>query len=339
MRGAELMNMHRELVGELSALRKGRGVFAARIGERVGPHLRVMCGISGDDQPAAIRGKLVARLVELAEQLPQDLRLATVAAFALGTEVRLPLYRDRLLWAAAKIDRDPRTVRRRVDDAIDQLAELAAVVPSAPRGAWHTAELHVVVALDRLEPEVLEQYRIVADQDALHELDLPSPLAAPARRFLQADAFYGGWLRDRGTASRDSGGLALVLPQPLSQGEPHEFAVRFRLSNSQAIRSYLVHLPGHSCGQFELRVRFGRGWTPLHVWTLRDVRQDTAFNPLNHGHQHPVGPTGEVHLRFRRLLPGLGYGARWESEDQHTAAEPALPLNGTEQLHMAAHRL
>ena len=311
------MNMHLELVRELKSLRKGRGVFAARIGERVGPNLRVMCGITGDDLPAIIRGKLVARLNALTEQLSEDMRLPTVAAFALSTEVRLPLYGDRLHWAAVKIDRDPRTVRRRVDDAIDQLAELVAITPSEPGHAWHTAELHVVVALDRPQPEVLERYRIVADQDALHELDITSPLTT-GRRYLEVDVFYGGRLRDRGTMS-DRPGLALVLPEPLPKGEPHDFAVRFRLASPQALRSYVVHVPWRPCELFDLRLRFGRDWSPPHVWTLRDVRQSAGFHPVSH--QHPVNRAGEVHLQFRRLLPSLGYGARWEVNKRRPASE------------------
>ena len=38
-------------------------------------------------------------------------------------DVRHPLYQERVNWVAAVIDRDSRTVRRRVDEAVDQVAE------------------------------------------------------------------------------------------------------------------------------------------------------------------------------------------------------------------------
>ncbi|MGA6165284.1 hypothetical protein [Amycolatopsis magusensis] len=321
------MNTHRELVRELRSLRKGRGVYNGRIGERIGPNLRVLCGITEDDGPVTIRGKLISRLADLSEHLPEDMRVSTVAAFALTTEVRLPLYQDRILWAAARIDRDARTVRRRVDDAIDQLAELVATTPCATAGAWHTAELHVVVTLDRLQPEVLEQYRIVTDQDGVHELDFMSPLAGQRR--LEVDVLYGGTLQERGGAGpRDR--LAIALPEPLPRGRSHDFAVRFRLPRLPVMRSYVVQALEHPCELFDLRVRFGRDRTPPHVWTLRDVREKTGSQ---HGHQHPVDRAGEVHLRFRRLLPGLSYGARWDAggagRDRHLdnctcGAQPGL---------------
>ncbi|RSN20143.1 hypothetical protein DMC63_13775 [Streptomyces sp. WAC 05977] len=299
------MNTHEELVRELKSLRKGRGVHAGRIGERIGPTLRVLCGVAEDDGPVAIREKLVARLTGLAEQLPEDMRLVTVAAFGLTPEVRMPLYRDRVGWAALRIDRDARTVRRRVDEAIDQLAELVATVPPFPDGAWHIAELQVVVTLDLPQHEVLEQYRIVADHDGLHELDFTSPtLELPGP--LEVDVLYGGTLRSGGTAR---GRLSLTAPEPLAKGETHAFAMRYRVPRPQVLRSYVVRALEKPCDLFDLRVRFAGHRIPRQVWTLRDVTGPHA------GHRQPVDRAGEIHQRFRRLLPGRSYGARWDSEE------------------------
>jgi len=308
------MNTHRDLVRELKSLRKGRGVFATRIGERVGPTLRVMCGITDEDGPVTIRRKLETKLTELAEQLPEDLRLATLAAFALTADVRLPLYRDRIHWAAAKIDRDGRTVRRRVDDAIDQLAELAATVPHVPAGAWHVAEVRVAVALDRWQPEVLELYRVVADRDGVQELGFAAPLPV-GRRDLVVDVLYGGTLGDGGVMTGDRPGFTLALPEPLAQGESHDFAVRFRLTNPQLMPRQLVRVPESPCELFDLRVRFGQDHKPPHVWTLRGAHQGADR------HQEPLDRAGEIHLRFRRLVPGLAYGAKWDADDDSTTPE------------------
>lgn len=308
------MTMHEELIQELKSLRKGRGVFAGRIGERVGPNLRLLCGITADDGPVAIREKVAGRLVELAAQLPSDMCLATVAAFALGTDVRQPLYQDRIQWAAIRIERDSRTVRRRVDEAIDQLADLVATTPRTPAGGWGTEELHVAVALNCLHPEVLERHRVVADHDGLRELVFASPLAV-GRRYQDVDVLYGGTLRERGLATHDRPAFALELPEPLSRGESHEFAIRFRLVRPQATRASVVHVPEQRCALFDLRVRFGRDRTPPHVWTLHDVHEAAGADPVRHGHPHPVDRAGEVHLRFSRLVPGLAYGVSWDEDE------------------------
>jgi hypothetical protein len=136
-----------ELVAELKTLRKGRGLQASRLPERVGPCLRAACAVSESDGMLAIRAKVSDRLSELSSQLPEELRLAALAAFAITPEARQPLYQDRVRWTALRVDRDPRTVRRRVDEAIDSLAELASASPaSSTPGKWHTAALTVAPA-------------------------------------------------------------------------------------------------------------------------------------------------------------------------------------------------
>jgi len=312
------MNGRTELVRELKSLRKGRGLLAGQIEERVGPSLRAACDVTDGDGLVVIRQKVATRLAELAEQLPEDLRIATLAAFAIDTEARLPLYQDRVRWAAIKVDRDPRTVRRRVDEAINELAELATSAPPrpacAPAGSWHTTELRVAVGLDRARPEVLEQRRIVADRDGVRELDLAVSLPA-GRRDMEVGVFYGGTLLDRGMEASDRFGFALALPSPLSRGESHDFAVRFRFPTARAMRPYLVCVPRRPCELFDLRVRFGRDRVPPRVWMLHGAFQRDVSDPVCHGHEHPVNGAGEIHMRFRQLTPGLAYGARWEADN------------------------
>jgi hypothetical protein len=113
------------LIDELKVLRKGRGLFVTNIDERVRPALRAVCGVTTQDGPAEIRRKVARRLENLAHALPADLREAAMAAFAITRDARFPFYRDRVEWIAAKFNRDPRTVRRRIDDAIYHLAQLA----------------------------------------------------------------------------------------------------------------------------------------------------------------------------------------------------------------------
>ena len=293
------MNGHLDLVRELKSLRKGQGVHAGRIERRVGPAMRAACEIDGSDGPVTVRRKLTARLSELIQQLPADLRLACLVAFGIDSDARQPLYQQRVLWVAVRMDRDERTVRRRVDDAINQLAELAAT--SGDRtGGWRTAELTVAVALDQDRPEVLEQRRIIAEQDGLRELELvaPIPLAEP-----DVQVLYGG------TLVLTDGGFTLALPAPVSKEERHDVAVRFRLPTRQAMRPYLLCVPRRPCERFDLRVRFDQDREPPTVFALRGAPRE---DPLHDGHQHPVDRAGEIHVRFHQLTPGLAYGARWE---------------------------
>ncbi|MFJ9781117.1 hypothetical protein ACIRSS_16135 [Amycolatopsis sp. NPDC101161] len=295
-----------ELVQELKTLRKGRGL-AGRLEGRVGPRLRTACAVASDDGQVAIREKVSGRLTEWASDLPDDLRLAALAAFAICAEARQPLYQDRVKWAASRVDRDPRTVRRRVDEAIVLLAELASSSSTMPASSdqWHTSSLSLALALEELL--VLEQRRIVADQDGLRTVDLAVSL--PAGR-PSVTVLYGGTLVDHGMETSSRWGYGLELPRPLSRGESLDYAILFR---PPSLDSHMVCVPRHPCGQFDLRVRFGGAPFPPEVRVLGGAFQRDVSDPGFRGRPEPVDPSGEVHLRFRGLTPGLAYGARWES--------------------------
>jgi hypothetical protein len=188
-----------ELVSDLKALRKGRGLFVNNVDERVGRTLRDVCGVTEQDGPGEIRYRVAQRLAHLAGDLPEDLRMAAMAAFGMIPAARRPLYQDRVDWIAQRIGRDPRTARRRIDDAIHQLAQLACTPlrvrgPAEPTTGWHIAETRVILMLDRAVPERYEQHRIVAAQEHLtepldpgraHEFALRSRVSPGPRQLVQ----------------------------------------------------------------------------------------------------------------------------------------------------------
>lgn len=317
-----------ELINELKTLRKGRGLYVSQIGARVGPALREVCEVTGADGPSEIRLKVSRRLEILAAGLPDDLRFVVLAAFAIRQDVRLPLYKDRVIWAATRLNRDPRTARRRVDDGIHQLAQAAtlavaespAFTPDAiigPAIGWHTSDLRVTLALDREQPEALEQRRIVADQDDLAELDLAVTVAEPPRRVvavhreLGINVFYGGTLIDQGMESSERRAFQLGLPRPLARGEAHDFALHFRFPEGRPMQPHFACVPKHPCARFDLRVRFNPDRPPQRIWSMRNVFQRDAGDPVSGGEPLAVDQAGEIHLQFQGLSPGLAYGASW----------------------------
>ncbi|MGW4062024.1 hypothetical protein ACWEGE_27350 [Amycolatopsis sp. NPDC004747] len=279
-----------ELVRELKALRKGRAL-AGRVEDRVGPALRSACAVSDGDGMVTIRAKVADRLSELATHLPEDLRLAALAAFAITPEARQPLYQERMRWAAARVDRDPRTVRRRVDEAIELLAELAvsSSAGSSP-DSWHLVSLTLALVLE--ESCVFEQHRVVADEDGPRSFAL-------AVGSVESKLLYGGTLSE-GTVR---------LPAALSRGESWEFAALSKFEPA----THVVLIPRHRCELFELRLRFGKEGPPEVVALDGAFERDVA-DPGYRGRSRPVDAAGEVHLQFRHLTPGLVYGARWADQ-------------------------
>ncbi|GAA3013084.1 hypothetical protein GCM10010483_67430 [Actinokineospora diospyrosa] len=268
-------------------------MLASGLEDRVGPALRAACEIvTGDDKPV-IRRKVVARLTELACRLPDDLAEVARVAFALKTEARHALYQDRVSWAANEDNCDTRTIRRRVDEAIDHLAELAEIaLVSAPQAEWHATELHVVLSLDGPRPELLELHRVTAAEDGLVELDFTTTCQTQEPRVL-----YGG------TLLADN---RLRLPAPVPRGISHTFAVRGQLA---AAPSALVLVPAHPYAVLDLRVRFAQSAVPGEARAIRGLSRDGsgAFSttPLR------IDEAGEIHLRFTNLTAALPHGVQW----------------------------
>jgi len=310
-----------DVVGELKALRKGRAIFTTPLGDRVGPALRTTCGILEDDDTVAMRRKLTDRLRPLVESLPDDLKIALLAAFALDERARKPFYQERVHWAAITLDRDDRTVRRRIDEGIEQVAALAVAVgepeaepgPRYPSRSWHTEELRVTLALDQPVAEAFEFRRVIADADEIAELDLALTLRASEsgesvrESDLDVDVFHGGVLSSRGMESSERIGWSLRLPEPLRRGDRHEVGMRFRANMREP--SY-VCVPRHPCDLFDLHVRFGEDVPDRIVRLDRAVRGDRRDRPP-HGAVLRADDAGEVHVRFRHLEPGFAYGIRW----------------------------
>lgn len=299
-----------DLISDLKVLRKGRGLFVSRIDERVGSTLRTVCEVTDSDGPAEIRHKVGERLGNWAKKLPPDLRLAVMAAFAIAPDARLPLYQDRVNLAAEKLNRDPRTARRRIDDGIQHLAQLAAAFTPKPNSGahgttrWHIAELRTTLALDRERPEVLEQRRIIADVDDLSEVDLTVPPAA-----LGVDMFHGGTLVPR--ADRRFG-YVLRLPEPLAHGQAHDFALRARLGRDQHTRPWFAIVLEYPCAALDLRVRFDRRRVPGRISTFEHVHP-RDFASATGGVTVYADAAGEVQASFTSLVPGMAYGVRWDT--------------------------
>jgi hypothetical protein len=305
-----------DLVEELKTLRKGRGVFVSQIDERVGTGLRTVCAVTEEDSPAEIRRKVCTRLEHLARNLPADLRVAVMAAFAISPDARLPLYQDRVSWAATKLNRNPRTARRRIDDGIHHIAQLAAVstlpsvIRSTPAFAWRIAELRSAMALDRDRPEVLQSRRIVAELDGLTEFDLA--ITADSPDGLEVDLFHGGTLVARGLTASDRFRFSLVLPRPLARGESHDFAMRVRLPPQTPMRPHLACVLTYPCDLLDLSVRFHRDRLPGTVWLLRNAFQRDIHDVVPPGERMEVDHAGECNVRFREVTAGMAYGLRWD---------------------------
>jgi hypothetical protein len=321
-----------DVIKDLLALRKGRGLYATDLADRLGPALRAVCGVDDAAGPSESRSRVEEHLEQLAGRLPDDLRIAVLAALGIAAEARLPFYQDRIRWLAARLGRDERTVRRRIDDGIRQLAQLAVPQDAAespecvPDVDWHTEELRATLVLDRDTPVAFLHRCVVAHRDGLDRLDLAFTVTNPrgesgalTAEDLVVEVMFGGELAWMRMESSDRFGIALDLPHPLRRNDKHTFALQTRLPEGKVMQPHYVCVPTHRCDLFELRVRFDAAGQPYRVWRLDGVYQRDIDDPEVRGEAVPLNRVGEMHLVFHQLRTDRAYGARWDAAN--SAAE------------------
>jgi hypothetical protein len=309
-----------ELANELKTLRKGRGLQTPKLTEQVGPLLLQLCGAGGTENAATIREKLSERLRILAERLPDDLRLAVTIALALHPDTQQQFLQDRVQFLAELQKRDVRTIRRRMDEGFDLLAEIAMKpADSSARGSglgWYIDRMDAILRMDKPNPECFERRRIVAEWDGLDQIQAMITIPKDEREMtdqhdLNAELYFGATLLSRDRRSENRFEFQLGLPQPLAIGERHEYGMVMRVPPNQPMRTHYVFFPDRRCEEFRLRIRFDPDRAPSTIWRVAEVFHREVDDNRPTDTLLDVDKAGEVNLTFRSLRPGHGYGAQW----------------------------
>lgn len=339
MAGAGDRSAVEQLRQELAQLRRGHGVHALDVLSRVGPRLSRLCGIGPDTPAGQTRQLLVARISDQVTALPPDLRLAVQAAIGLPPASQLRFLRERMEWLGREIGREPRTAIRRVESGLALLAEQMALESDpqprpqpenvfAPDG-WYIDLLRAALFLHMDPVMLLETRRVVATRDGLDWVtaswSVPRSDRAAQRHPIAVTMMYGGELiQDPRTSTANYWSGSIRLPEPLKQGEQHEYQVQVISLPRALLRPYYVLSPHRRCDEFELRAKFDPASAPERIWPLDGVPFRMIDELIERDPELAVDTVGEVVIRFRNLRQGLSYGLQWRD----AAAPDALALPG-----------
>ncbi|GLZ29147.1 hypothetical protein Lesp02_13370 [Lentzea sp. NBRC 105346] len=314
-----------ELIAELKALRKGRGLDAPDIVARIGPALHAAFSLEADDDPADVRARLISEMKALVSSLPTDLADAVSTAFGLVEGTRTRLYGDRVKLLAQRMRRDERTAIRRIDDGIRVMAESAAgrkhkQREEMPGGTpWRTTALRTSVVLDREVAEIYEMRRIAATVEGLREVRLELSIPVPSNwqgaeppNDPEIIVLHGGTLRTRLNYSSTRVVFDLELPFPLELGAEHEFFVCFRFAGKRQMGPFYMCTPSFPCELFDLHVRFGIGRLPSAIWKVDGLRMSEVNDHAAPREPISADAAGEVSMVFRGLTPNLSFGIAWD---------------------------
>ncbi|MFI0486629.1 hypothetical protein [Actinomadura sp. 9N215] len=319
---------HDALHEELRRLCKGRGLLGQDFTNRLGPALiRRMSaaglGTSGHWQ----RGPVAEWLAAWLRSLPADLEFVARVALGLHPEAGQRFLGERIGWLAGRLERDERTVRRRIDEALRLLAEFVAAgtpaavsgtsVPGAGerRAGWYFETVRAVVRLDVPEPEILEMRRIAVTVAELRSLviavSLPANPRAPAPD-LFAEIVFGGLLVSREHPSNSLFKFVIEPPRPLRAGDRHDLALRYWFPAGHRMVPHYALTPLTRCDAFMLRVRFSLSRPPGRVWLLDGVPPRTLDDPPTGLTEVALDRAAEAQVGFEDLAVGHAFGLRWQ---------------------------
>ena len=307
------------LAAELKLVRRGLGLYHPGLGSRLGPGLREACGVTESDPPETVRSKVITRLRDASATLPGDLSLSALAALGVHAEVRtLPQLQDRVDWLAARLRRDTRTARRRVDEACAMLAEIVAAGRSSRgntsrAGGWYVETAQSALLLDGETPAALERRTIVAEHDGIDRIVLARtvPPTGSGSGDVVPQVLFGGVLGEKQWETASRFRLELELPVTLRAGDRHEMCILWRQQPDRPMRPHYAYTPMLRCDHFDLHIRFDRRALPERVWRVNDAYPRDLDDPPADGDRLEPDRSGEIHLEFHDLAPGYGYGARW----------------------------
>jgi hypothetical protein len=306
------------LTAEIKLVRRGLGLYHPELARRLGPGLRDVCGVA-DADPAELRSKVITRLRDAASTLPPDLSLSVLAALGVHPETRaLHQLQERVDWLAARLQRDSRTARRRMDEACAMLAEHMTAGRDRrqrrPSSGWYIESAQAAFVLDGNVPTVIERRVIVSEHDGLDQLVLSRtvpPAGGEGKAAPTISPIFGGALGIREWDSATRLRLVLDLPVVLRAGDRHEYAIAIRQPADTPMRPHYVFFPVVRVDHFDLHVRFGDLEPPEQVWRVYDsFHRDLDEQPTDRD-RIELDRVGEVHLEFDDLAPGHGYGVRW----------------------------
>jgi Helix-turn-helix domain len=184
-------------------------------------------------------------------------------------------------------------------------------------GSWYIRSFVALLRMDTDPPEAQEHRIVVATADGLTELttavSVPRhPADSSSSHRLEVELLHGGLLQLREQPWETYFRNMIVLPRALRVGEQHEYALRLRVPPGQPMAAHYVHVPHRRSDYFELRVRFHLDRLPRAVWMLPGVPTAVIYQRSPFRQTLVPNLAGEVHVKFRQLQVGLGYGVCWQ---------------------------
>ena len=295
---------------ELARLRKGRGVSRPDLLAVLGPTLRTVLHVDETTHPDEARTRLVSLITGEASALQDDLGELMQAAF--GISDSQPLLHDRLVAMGQVLQRDERTLRRRLAEADDLLADRIAQRFAPRQGlaqpGWHWVSYHFDIDVSDDHPVFVSTRTLVSAVDQLSEIgEIVSIPVVGDRDALHVEGVSGCTYVGHDSLSDTSWRLRFRLPRPLGIGETVDTVVRFTWPGRHWIQPVAAIVPMRPVEHFGISASFGHPRSCSAAWVLNGTLPTGMGDPSS----GELVTTDTIDVTFDDLQLGHAYGIAW----------------------------
>lgn len=301
-----------DLAEEIAALHRGRGL--RRTSLPLGPRLRAALHLDVSVGQVEAQDRVVAALRASASTLPQDLQTVILIASALTSSE--PLLGDRLARAGNELDRDARTIRRRLAEANLGVATMLArgsQRPVAMGHAWYIEEFASVTDLRSDRPILVARKLVIPTLGGVAQVTEQFGMAQPrpGGPEPEVEVLRGGELlrvKRHGTNVWD---YDVRLTEPTQVGKSVVLEVKVVVPSRDWLVPYSVFTPYKPCRLMEATTHFGSPPAADLAWELPGVIPMQALGDAPLGRTYDPAQQPTVELAFEGLVTGLSYGIAW----------------------------
>lgn len=312
------MSADKDLLHAWRKLCQGPGVSRPDLRARIPEPLAQASGITSADGDKQARAKLREQVDNLAPQLPNHTAELIRTALGIHPDYSYSTLGERLDCLERSAGRGRRTLLRRLDGALQLLAEcqLEAAAGKDPNrdDDWYLSYLSSLIRFSGDRLSLMETRRLTATRDGVREIEIAWSSARPAgledTAGMGVEIMYGGEI-DPGSV-QSSGARwrgRMRLPRELAAGETYEY--RTLVDDLAMAQPYYLVTPTRRIDRFEARIKFSVDSVPQRIYRLDGVFARFAEDmPTEDARLHPDS-IGEVVAHFTALRRGCSYGFRW----------------------------
>lgn len=292
-------------------MRKGRGIARPGLLAALGPSLRSVLDITADTAEEEARTRFLTLINGETANLPNDLALLVQAAF--GITSSHALLNERLADVGHLLQRDARTLRRRLAEADELLAD-KIMLRFAPRHGlarpgWHWVSYRMEVDVSDDRPVFVSTRTLVSALDDLTEFGeiVSVPVTGDADS-LRVEGLSGCTYIGCDPLSGTSWRLRFQLPRPLAAGETHDTVVRFTWPGRESIQPIIAFVPMRPVERYEVKISFGTPRSCADAWVVDGMLPTSMADPPL---DDMLVSDDEVEVAFDDLMLGHAYGVAW----------------------------